>query len=113
MRRPIYIHPLVKKGLIITGVELVPLILGLIFSFVFENFVFLETFFAIIAVLMLLFAMLRGWNRDTNNYKKNKTIVEDQKSESFKEYKKFQVTLWILGLLNLLVSHMIFVFLVK
>ena len=113
MGRPIYIHPVAKKAIIISLVELIPLVLGLVFSLIFENFVILETSFAIFGVLMFLFALARNWNRDSNNYKKNKTIVEDKKTDSYKEYKKFQRALWILGIVNLVLSHMVFVFLVK
>lgn len=113
MGRPIYINPIVKKGLIIFGVELIPTVLGLVFSFVFENFVILETSYAILAVLLLLFAMARSWNRDSNNFRKNKTVVEDKKTDSYKEYRNFQLTLWILGIVNFLISHLIFVFVVK
>ncbi len=113
MRRPVYIHPMVKKVLAITIVELIPLVLGLVFSLIFKNFVILETSFAILGVLLLLFAVARNWNRDSNNFKANKTIVEDKKTDSYKEFKKFQLTLWILGAVNFLLSHLVFVFIVK
>ena len=113
MRRFFYYHPILKKVFGICIAELVPAVIGLVFALVFENFVILEVAFALYGVLCLLFAMLRNWNRDSKNFRANKTIVEDTKTDSFKEYKKFQRTLWLMGLVNLLISHIVFVFIVK
>lgn len=108
MRRPVYIHPLVKKVIAILIVELVPTILGVVFSIVFENYVILESSYAILGVLLFLFALARNWNRDTNNYKANKTIVEDKRTDAYKEYKKFQRLLWILGLVNFALAYVVY-----
>lgn len=113
MRRFFYLHPGLKKVVGICIAELVPTILGLVFALVFENFVILEVAYALFGVLCLLFAMLRNWNRDSRNFRANKTIVEDPKTDSYKEYKKFQRTLWVMGLANLLASHLVFVIFIK
>lgn len=108
MRRPIKINPIVKKAIIIGILELIPTSIGLIFYFLNHNFYMLEVVYALFGILLFLFACIRNWNRDTRNYKANKTIVEDTKSETYKEYKKFQRTIWILGAVNCILSLLTF-----
>lgn len=108
MRRPIRIHPIVKKIIAIGILELIPTTIGIVFYFVHHDFHIMEVVYALLGVLLFLFAIARNWNRDSSNFKKNKTIVEDPKSESYKEYKKFQKELWILGIVNCLLSLLVF-----
>ena len=106
MRRHIYINPTVKKIITIAVVELFPAVIALVLTLTLSNFLYFHYIYALFAIVMFLFALIRNWRRDTKNYKKQHSIVEDPKTEDFKEYKRFQRTLWILGAVNVAISYL-------
>ena len=104
MRKYIYLSPKVKTLISCCVVELFPTAVGLVLSLALGNFLYFHYIYGIFGIIIFIFALLRNCRRDTKNFKAHGSIVEDQRSESYKEYKKFQRTLWLMGLLNILLS---------
>ena len=105
MRRKIYLSPLTKKIISIAIVELIPALIALVLTLSFDNFLYFHYIYALWGVVIFLYALLRNWRRDTKNYKANHSIVEDKTTESYKEYKKNQLTLWLTGAGNIAISY--------
>lgn len=104
MRKYVYLSQKAKNVIATVIVELIPAVVALVLALVYENFKYFHYIYGIFGIIILLFALLRNWRRDTKNFKAQGSIVEDHTTESFKEYKKFQKTLWLLGLLNVVIS---------
>ena len=86
----------------------VPTIAGMILTIVLQRIVFLESFYIIFGVLVMLLALARSRRRDTKNYKQNNTVHEDHQDESYKEYRKMQLILYGVGLGLFLLSVIAF-----
>ena len=105
MRRNVYLSPLAKKIISFVIVELIPAVVALALTLAFSNFQYFHYIYALWGILIFLYALLRNWRRDTKNYKTNHSIVEDKTTESYKEYKKTQLTLWLTGVANIAISY--------
>ena len=98
MRRPIKMNHIVKNIIVISILELIPTGIGVAFYFVNNNFNILEVVYALFGVLLFLFACVRNWNRDSKNFKENKTIVEDNPNTNQDEtVLQFGVTDLVIG----------------
>lgn len=104
MRKYVYLSGKTKSAIAWIIVELIPTVVGVVLAILFENFQYLHYIYGLFGIIIFLFALLRNWRRDTKNFKTQGSIVEDRTSESFKGYKKFQKTLWIMGILNIVLS---------
>ena len=81
-----------------------PLIVGTILTIIFQRIVLLESSLIICGVLVILLALFRSRRRDSKNYKENKSVHEDHESESYLEYRRLQITLYIVGLSLIVLS---------
>lgn len=104
MRKYVYLSQKTKNLISMVIVELIPTIVGLVLTLVFENFQYFHYIYGIFGIIIFLIALGRNWRRDTKNYKTQGSIVEDHTAESYKEYKKNQRTFWLMGLLNIVLS---------
>ena len=87
----------------------IPLISGSILAAVFQRIVWLESFLIIFGVIVIILALARSRRRDTKNYKQNNTVHEDHQDESYREYRRLQIVLYIVGLSLFLLSAVAFI----
>ena len=97
MRQPGYLNPKIKEVLIYVVIILIPTILGVVLSLVFNKWIILESVYLIWGCVLVLVALFNSRRRDGKNLKKNRTIVEDKNTKEYKEYRNFQIRLYILG----------------
>ena len=109
MRRKVELKPWMKRLIIVGIIFLVVTISGVIASgFNAWNFVFLESFYLMAGAIFMLIALFNARSRENKNYKENKSIVEDETKPEYQEYKSFQRTLWISGLVYIVLSLITF-----
>lgn len=98
------------KSLIIYASVMVGLSLGLGFLItgITKDFVYVELIVAIFGIISLLLMMIRIRARDSRNYKKNKSIVEDKNTVAYKNWKAMQFCCLIVGVVLLLLSLLFF-----
>ena len=81
-----------------------PTILATIFTLIFHNPYLPESIFAIFGSLSILIALFRSTNRDTKNYRKNHTIIEDKETPEYRLYSFHQRISYIVGAIVLLLA---------
>lgn len=82
--------------------------IGFIVTAINNDFVYVEIITAIFGVLSMLFMMARIRGRDSENYKKNKSIVEDKKTMDYKNWLRMQLSMLAVGVFMLLLSYIFF-----
>lgn len=87
---------------------ILPAVVGLIFWATLHTFTQFEAAFALFGIISILLALLRSRSRDSKNFKKNKTLHEDKKTDSYKQYRFEQWIFYITGLVDLLVGGIMF-----
>ena len=88
---------------------LIPLAIGGIALLITEYLGVFEAAYVLIGLIDLLIITIRLHARDSRNYKKNKSIVEDKTTKDYKEWKNFQYLLGLAGAIDLLLSLVAFV----
>jgi hypothetical protein len=112
MRRKL--SPLAKKIIIISSIFVMVTIIGVVFSILNNNnFMILESLYFLTGAIFMIVALFNARARDNKNFKEKKTIVEDERDPEYKEYKRFQSMLWIIGATFMVASLIIFFIFVK
>ena len=87
---------------------LLPLAIGFIVSVSVNDFRYIEILCALFGVLSLLFTMIRIRARDSKNIKKDKTILEDKKTISYRSWFRLQICMALVGVVLLILSLVFF-----
>ena len=83
---------------------LAPTAIGVPLTITLRNGTYIESLYVIFGVISLLIGVIRSWNRDSKNVRKNHTIVEDKDTPQYKAYRFQQMTSYIVGFILLAVS---------
>ena len=83
---------------------LTPSAVGIPLTAVLRNGTYVEALYVIFGAISLLLGMVRGWNRDSKNFRKYHTTVEDKESASYRQFFFIQMTSYIVGLILLGIS---------
>ena len=101
---------ILKYGLIFFGVvDVLPLAIGLPLMFALQNPIYLEVTYIIFGVFALLAWLFRMRRRDSRNYKTNKSVFEQDKTNA--DYKMYRATQWLMfgaGILALVLAYVSF-----
>lgn len=95
--------------IVVLSVVLLPTIVGVTLMLIFQRSVILESLYAIFGTLTILAALFRSWRRDSKNYRKEHTIVEDKDTKEYKSYRCLQITLYVTGLSLLALTGIVYV----
>lgn len=63
-----------------------------------------EASYIIVGVISIMYGIFRSHFRDSRNYKKNKTVIEDKNTKEYQDYRFRQWTAYLAGLTDLLLS---------
>ena len=77
---------------------LLPTAIALPLALVYQRTVFLESIYIIFGAITFLIALTRSWRRDTKSYKNYKGDKSDIEPEEVKEFRRFQIALYLTGL---------------
>ena len=83
---------------------LAPTAIGVPLTITLRNGTYIESLYVIFGVISLLIGVIRSWNRDSKNVRKNHTIVEDKESASYRQFFFIQMTSYIVGVILLGIS---------
>ena len=95
--------------IVVLVATLLPTIAGVTLMLIFKRSVILESLYAIFGAGILIIAFFRSWRRDSANYRKDHTVVEDKESSAYKSYRNMQIALYITGVALLLMTGVIYV----
>jgi len=98
----------VKTMLILIAIPLV--VGGALFLF-FQREVLFEIPFVVFGLLLFAFYFGKISSYDRENFKEKGTIKKDKTSENYFTYRKTQNTLIVSGLINIIISYIIFLLL--
>lgn len=87
-----------------------PAIIGIIFYFTIHSAVQLEAAFVIFGAFSILIGLFRTRRHDTKNFRKNKTLHEDKDTEEYKGFAVGQWFFYVTGIVDLLISLLMFFF---
>ena len=87
-----------------------PVIAGSILAAVFQRIVWLESSLIIFGVLVIILALARSIRRDSKNYKETGSVHEDHQNESYREYRRLQIVLYLVGVGLFILSLIAFFF---
>lgn len=87
---------------------LIPSVVGGIFSLIFKYLLYLEVTYVVFGLLVLLAIPIRLRMRDSQNLKKTKSISEDKTTDEYKVWLKEQYLIAIFGVIDLLLSLLVF-----
>ena len=95
--------------IVILVATLLPTIAGVTLMLIFKRSVILESLYAIFGAGILIVALFRSWRRDSVNYRKDHTVVEDKETSAYKSYRNMQIALYITGAALLIMTGVIYV----
>ena len=80
---------------------LLPAAIGLPLTFGLKTPYYVDAIFMIFGSVSILAALFRSYRRDSTNYRKNHTVVEDKDSTNYKIYSFHQLVAYIAGAISL------------
>lgn len=80
---------------------LIPTAVGVPLTACLSNGSYVESLYVIFGVISMLVGIVRGWNRDSKNFRKNHTTVEDKDSSAYRQFVFQQWTSYIVGIILL------------
>ena len=95
--------------IVVLVATLLPTIAGVTLMLIFQRSVILESLYAIFGAGILIVALFRSWRRDSVNYRKDHTVVEDKNTSAYKSYRNMQIALYITGAALLIMTGVIYV----
>ena len=95
--------------IVVLVATLLPTIAGVTLMLIFQRSVILESLYAIFGAGILIVALFRSWRRDSVNYRKDHTVVEDKETSAYKSYRNMQIALYITGAALLIMTGVIYV----
>ena len=82
--------------------------IGGVLSAINQDLLYLEVIYVVFGLIDLLLITIRLRIRDSRNYKKNKSIVEDKTTKEYKTWIREQYLIAILGAVDLAASLVVF-----
>lgn len=101
---------IIKEIVFLLVLLLIPTIIGLVLYILMQNLLYWEILYIIFGLVELLVMMAKIRARDSSNYRKNKTLVEDKKTDEYKHYIRGQKVLFACAVLTILCSLIVFLF---
>ena len=77
----------------------VPMAVGMPLTAALNNLNYIESLYIIFGAISMLAALFRGYRRDSKNYRKNHTVVEDHDSVEYVQYSFHQMVAYIVGII--------------
>lgn len=114
MRRYRKLKPWVSNLIVMLSVILVTTIIGLVFTWIFDwNFVILETSYMLVGIITMLIALFNSRSREKKHYKETKSVLEDKTTKEYKKFRVSQLYFWGFGILNVILSLLVFMIINK
>lgn len=99
---------IIAYALYIGVMVLLPGIIGGVLALSQKDLIYLEVIYVVFGLIDIMIITVRIRMRDSRNYKKDKTIVEDKNAPEFKKWLMEQYLIAIIGAIDLVISLIVF-----